>query len=172
MNEQSGQISMPEDAAAWYRYPWVWFVFGLPLSAVAFGIVMFVSANYAPDDLVVDNYYKEGMGINKRLKQDENAVTLGAAVRLDGITNEGAVFRVTEGGSKLRLSLYHVSDRRLDLVVALKSVGEGIYTAASEALSQRLREPGIWYIEVTDETLAWRLRQRISTPVTSLEIEG
>ena len=37
--------------APWYTHGWLWFVCLVPFSAVAFGIVMIVSANYKPDDL-------------------------------------------------------------------------------------------------------------------------
>ena len=64
MNETVAQTEQQQDR--WYANPWVWFVLCVPFSAVLFGAVMIISANYQPDDLVVDDYYKEGKGINRR----------------------------------------------------------------------------------------------------------
>ena len=162
--------SVIETEKNWHQHPWVWFVICVPFSAVLFGIVMIVSANYQPDDLVVDNYYKEGMGINLRLALDENAALSGASVKLDGVTPEGAVFRVAHGGDALMLSVFHVSDRDLDLEVPLALMSDGVYVASSAALSGLLQNPGVWYIEVRDGTNGWRLRQRISTPLIELQM--
>jgi hypothetical protein len=154
----------------WYRYPWVWFVFCIPLSAVAFGVVMIVSANYQPDDLVVDDYYKEGMGINRRLQMDDEAQRLGATATLTAVTQEGVVFNVTNGGDALGLELFHVTDRNQDLRIDMRSLGQGVYVGESTALARKLNQPGIWYLELRDETSGWRLRKRISTPVSTLEL--
>ncbi|MBT4162657.1 MAG: FixH family protein [Gammaproteobacteria bacterium] len=167
MREQSGESQAP-DQDKWNRNPWVWFLICVPLSAVVFGVVMFVSANYAPDDLVVDNYYKAGMGINRRLRLDDNARLLGARVQLDGITPEGVVFRIKEGSDRLQLSLFHVSDRSLDLDVVMESMSDGVYVVSSHRLAEALQEPGVWYLEIRDQDRAWRLRQRINTPVVDL----
>lgn len=168
MSEQPATES--PGSAPWYQYPWVWFVFCVPLSAVVFGVVMIVSANYQPDDLVVDDYYKEGMGINRRLEMDEQARLTGATFRLSAVTDEGAVFEVRGAAEALQLQLFHVTDRSRDLAITLKSLGNEVYVADSEELSQRLREAGIWYLEVRDDSNKWRLRQRLVTPVNALEL--
>ena len=166
MNETTVQ------SAPWYRHPWVWFLICLPLSAVAFGIVMIVSANHQPDDLVVDNYYKEGMGINRRLELDRRAVDIGAGLKLNAITDTGAVFQLNHASDNLKLAVFHVSDSSQDLEVPLLPTSDGIYVAGSEKLSSLLRQDGIWYIEVRDNDNGWRLRERIHTPLTELEINA
>ena len=168
MSEHAGKVP----AAPWYQYPWVWFVLCIPLAAVAFGIVMIVSANYQPDDLVEDNYYKEGMGINRRLKMDDAAREQGASVVLTAVTGEGAVFSVSGGGDTLVLSLYHVTDRAQDLSTELRFLSGETYVAASRELAAKLQAPGIWYLEIKDESAGWRLRQRIVAPLSQLEIQA
>lgn len=160
--------SPPQPERPWFTHGWLWFVMLLPFSAVVFGVVMVVSANYQRDDLVVDNYYKEGMGINLRLEQDNRAAIKGASVTLSAITQAGVVFDIVGAGDNVTISLFHVSDASLDLSVPLVNNGNNIYTAASATLATRLETPGIWYLQVTDKTHGWRLKDRIETPVNAL----
>lgn len=155
-----------QPSGPWYTYPWVWFVIAVPFSAVLFGIVMIVSANHSPDDLVVDNYYKEGKSINMRIGEDTQAARLGASATLDAVTDEGVVFTVNAGGDELSLVAYHVTDRSKDLTVPLQKLGQ-VYTGQSPALAAALSAPGIWYLEVRDEAGGWRLRRRVQSPVSA-----
>jgi hypothetical protein len=169
MTEDDKQSELPDNPAQqWYRYGWVWFVFTIPFAAVLFGIVMIVSANYQPDDVVVDNYYKEGKGINKRIARDAKAAELGVQVTLAALTETGAVFDIEEAGGDVQMSLFHVTDQQQDMSFQLVSQGEGTYTVSSAEFARRLSQPGIWYIEFTDYN--WRLRTRLQTPVSMLEL--
>ena len=169
MTEDEKQIELSDmSALEWYRYGWVWFVFTIPFAAVLFGIVMIVSANYQPDDVVVDNYYKEGKGINKRIARDAKAVELGVQVTLAALTETGAVFGIEAAGGDVQMSLFHVTDQKQDMSFQLVSQGEGVYTVSSAEFARRLSLPGIWYIEFTDDN--WRLRTRLQTPISTLEL--
>ena len=169
MTEDDKQIELSDKSGReWYRYGWVWFVFTIPFAAVLFGIVMIVSANYQPDDVVVDNYYKEGKGINKRIARDAKATELGVRVTLAALTETGAVFSIEEAGGDVQMSLFHVTDQQQDMSFQLVFEGEGVYTVSSAEFSRRLSQPGIWYIEFTDYD--WRLRTRLQTPISMLEL--
>lgn len=161
-----------ENSAPWYHHGWVWAVFAIPFSAVLFGVVMLVSAGYRPDDLVQDDYYKAGMGINQDLAADRRATEVGAIATLVSLNPEGAVFDITGGSDQVLLSLFHVTDSEKDLAARLVPQGDHLYTMASVDFTRRLSEPGIWYLEIRDETLAWRLRDRLVTPATTLELGG
>jgi hypothetical protein len=50
----------------------------------------------------------------------------------------------------------------------LVSQGEGVYTVSSAEFARRLSQPGIWYIEFTDDH--WRLRTRLQTPTSMMEL--
>ena len=169
--EQHANEPMVPDTGEWYTHGWLWFVMLLPFSAVLFGIVMFTSANYERDDLVVDNYYKEGKGINLLIGQDQQAALSGAKVDLSAVTEGGAVFKVAQGSGALSLSLFHVSDSTKDVRLDLIDNGGGIYTANSELLARHLSNQGVWYIEIRDEASGWRLRDRIHTPVSQLVLQ-
>ncbi len=169
MTEDDKYRELPvESTGEWYRYGWVWFVFTIPFAAVLFGIVMIVSANYQPDDVVVDNYYKEGKGINKRIARDAKADELGVRVTLEALTDTGAVFGIEAAGGDIQMSLFHVTDQKQDMTFQLVSQGEGVYTVSSAEFARRLNQPGIWYIEFTDYD--WRLRTRLQTPISTLAL--
>ena len=104
------------NAVIWYREPWVWFVISVPGSAVVFGILMVVMAQIHRDDTVVDDYYKEGMAINRELSQHELAVTkqVSAVLTVDGA---GELNVAIEGAddSAVSLAFHHVSSRERDV---------------------------------------------------------
>ena len=60
----------------WYRCTWPWVLISIPFAAVLFGILMIYMVTRYPDDLMVDNYYKEGMAINQSLAMDAAAQAL------------------------------------------------------------------------------------------------
>ncbi len=66
-----------EDKRPWYREPFVWLIIALPLSAVLAGSYTLYLAVISYDGLVVDDYYKQGLGINKRLEKQEMAEQYG-----------------------------------------------------------------------------------------------
>ena len=62
---------------SWYKEPWAWLVFILPLSAVVAGITTVIIANTNPDTLVTGDYYKKGKAINLELSKIKLAQKLG-----------------------------------------------------------------------------------------------
>jgi len=75
----------PEVIAPWYRQFWFWFVFG-PLIFIIIMCIFTVSLAFRhADDVVIDNYYKEGRMINQTLDQDKRAKELGlvALIKFD-----------------------------------------------------------------------------------------
>ena len=47
----------------WYRHGWVWFLAGIPASAIIAGSITIWIAVSTADSLVADDYYKEGLAI-------------------------------------------------------------------------------------------------------------
>jgi hypothetical protein len=58
-NEQAGK--------AWWQYPLLWMVIGGPVVVVVASFVTFWLAWRSPDALVSENYYREGIQINRTL---------------------------------------------------------------------------------------------------------
>ena len=177
-----------EQSLPWYQYRWPWVLLAIPMSAVAFGIVMISTALIYPDDLVVDNYYKEGMAINRTLLMDANAVALGVTAVID-VRPGGMVTLALAGASDavVTASLFHVTDRAKDQFVVLypeidspdissPSTSANLpqqtqrYTGQDTSMATSLSSPGIWYLELRGSEQPWRVRQRIQTPIQVLEI--
>jgi len=69
-----------EDTQPWYRQFWPWFLILLPASVVVAGLTTLVLANRHADDLVVDDYYKDGLAINRKLEKQQRADQQGISV--------------------------------------------------------------------------------------------
>ncbi|MDZ7685081.1 MAG: FixH family protein [Gammaproteobacteria bacterium] len=112
---------------AWYRHPWVWVVFMIPFSAVAVGIVMLVTVAFHPDDLVVDDYYKQGMAINQRIGMDVAAGERDIRARSARLSSSRVEFHIENvTDPAVVMNLYHVTDKGQDRRIVLAS--EGSYT--------------------------------------------
>lgn len=154
------------------RNYWPVLLVSIPFAAVLFGIFMIATTTYFPDDLVVDNYYKDGMAINELLVQDELAKELSIKVTLESLTDNRLELTVTGANdSAIMMNLFHVTDQSADVSFLLVPEVGFLYSVDSpklDVLSQR----GVWYIELKGGDQAWRVKQRIETPMTFLEIKA
>lgn len=153
----------------WYRQPLVWMLIAIPASSVSFGIVMFVLAVVSYDGLVVDDYYKRGLEINRDLARDRAAARLGlsAGVTFDSQNRTLRVDLAAQSSqtewlpAKLTLRLVHPTRSGLDRVVELRSYGKGVYSGNLDGL-----EAGHWHLHL--ETESWRILGRMLVPGTGL----
>ena len=168
----------------WYLHFWPWVLITIPFSAVLFGILMVVMVASYPDDLVVDNYYKDGMAINQILTLDKNAAKSGITARMIDQENDALKFLVSNANdSALVLNLFHVTDSELDTSVLLYPRENGVYSTMPsdggdvakslhsdkpKVIKKVLSSTGIWYIELNGVDEPWRLRARLITPVATL----
>lgn len=82
---------MPATAASpWYKHLWPWILIGILTTSVCLSLTMVSIAVRNPDNLVNDNYYEAGKGINRSLDRELLAQTLNlkASVFLDELTGE------------------------------------------------------------------------------------
>ena len=70
------------DTKPWYKHFWPWFLMALPAAVVVAGLSTAYIANRHADDLVVDDYYKDGLAINVQLAKKQRAAELGLSARL------------------------------------------------------------------------------------------
>lgn len=115
----------------WYRQFWPWFLIALPGSVVIAAITTMVIAVRGSDDLVVDEYYKDGLAINRQLERDERARERGYAADL--AIDEGAVTVMTQdlpAVAELRLRLSHPMEADRDISVNLRRSGPESYAAS------------------------------------------
>lgn len=159
---------METPARAWYRQPLVWMIIAIPGSAVLVGVAMLVLAAASYDGLVVDDYYKRGLEINRDLERDRTAASLGlsAGVVFDA-SNQTIRVDVVAGNSpallpdRLTLRLLHPTRSGLDQIVDLRPAGDGRYLGKLSGL-----EAGHWHLQL--ETAAWRIVGRMPVPGTGL----
>ena len=79
----SVSLTMNADKKVWYKEPWPWILMALPATAVVAGIITLLLAIRSNDGLVADDYYKQGLGINKVLARQEMAAKMGLKARVD-----------------------------------------------------------------------------------------
>ena len=127
------------DTKPWYCQFWPWLIIALPATVVVAGISMIRLAHHSADDMVVDNYYKDGKAINQSLGQDQRAVELNMVAELSFNFDSGQLIVSLAGDElpqNLVLHLYHPIEADHDTTVLLTPRGEGRYLGE---LSQRLQ---------------------------------
>lgn len=143
-----------EDSEPWYRQFWPWFLILLPASVVVAGISTVIIANRGADDLVVDEYYKDGLAINRKLEKKEQASALGIAA---DIAVSGTDIVVTTSGpidaAQLLLQLSHPLESDRDFKVMLVQSIPGEYRGR---LGSEIAPRWHWALIFEGEP-AWRL---------------
>jgi len=138
----------------WHRQFWPWFLILLPASVVVAGLSTVYIASRHADDLVVDDYYREGLAINQKLdkKLRAEALRLSAQLRF----GEGWVTARVQGpvdDPALGLSLSHPMQASADFTAALARVGPGFYRGS---LPHRVAPRWHWTLESLGDD-RWRL---------------
>jgi hypothetical protein len=142
-----------EAALPWYRQFWPWFLILLPASVVVAGLTTVYIANRHADDLVVDDYYKEGLAINRQLEKKQRAaeMQLSASIRFEPDSVTARVSGPVDDPA-LRLSLSHPLEADRDFTVPLSRIGPGLYRGALEhSIAPRWH----WTLESGEDR--WRL---------------
>jgi hypothetical protein len=146
------------DKAPWYKQFWLWFLIALPASVVIAGFTTLYIANIHSDDLVVDDYYKNGLAINRVLEKNAKAQALGIEAKLR-FSEVAQIWQVeveitrTEPDSTLSLSLSHPLEADQDFSVPLRHSESDVYRAY---LPRPVAAHWHWIIESKGST-PWRL---------------
>ena len=85
----------------WYRELWPWLIISGPAAVLVAGAVTTWIAFASADGLVAEDYYKQGLGINRRLAREDAARKLGisAAIRIAAIVRSRRAARFRAGGA-------------------------------------------------------------------------
>lgn len=157
----------------WYREPWPWLLMAGPFIVIVAGIYTTVLAVSSSDGLVADDYYKEGLAINRSLERDARAQASGIAatahfgeggrVRIALATDMGAGLRT------LRLHLLHPTRAGMDQEVVLRPLAPGLWEGSLGAMP-----PGNWQLQLDSPELApgsgWRVVGRWSAGAESAQL--
>ncbi|MDH3342256.1 MAG: FixH family protein [Gammaproteobacteria bacterium] len=143
----------------WYRYPMVWMLIAIPFSAVIMGVIMIWLAITTDDGLVADDYYKQGIAINRNLSRDVLAQEKGLGAVLEMDNTDGLVrinLALDKGGidsypDSVQLKLQYATHDHNDVHLVLNH-GQGDRYIG---MVKRSLMPGKWYIELSQDD--WRL---------------
>ena len=144
----------PEDTLPWYRQFWPWFLILLPASVVVAGLSTVYIANRHADDLVVDDYYKDGLAINRQLEKKQRAKDRQISAQLQ-FSDEIVSVQVTGpvAASELLLLMSHPLESDRDFNVALSRFGPGQYRGS---LQQPVAPRWHWTLQL-QQAEGWRL---------------
>jgi hypothetical protein len=142
----------------WYRHPWPWILMAGPFIVVVAGLTTAYLAVTSNDGLVDDDYYKQGMEVNKVSVRDQRAVALGLQADVMQSADLAQIRVLLRGNSdlvlpdRLTLRIVHPTRGGADQAVLLRADGGGAYTGKLNAALT-----GRWHIALEDETGQWRL---------------
>jgi hypothetical protein len=144
--------------APWYREPWPWLVMSGPAIVVVAGVITAVVAFRTSDGLVADDYYKQGLMVNRVMEREARARSLGIAaeVMLNGERDAVRVIPASNAPlpGALLLMVVHPTRSNSDQTIELRQVSSGLYEARLQPL--RLAK---WRISLEDAAGTWRLKE-------------
>lgn len=142
----------------WYREPWPWILMAGPGLVVVAGVTTAVIAFRGADGLVADDYYKQGLGINRQIARDEAARDLAIAGELRVLPDRVRVMLRSSSPlpDRVTVRFAHPSRASEDRVLHPARTAEGTWEAPLAGLPA-----GRWRAIV--ETARWRVSARIDT---------
>ena len=156
-------INQNESTRPWYKEQYVWMVIFFPMLAVIGGFAMLYMAIETYDGLVVDDYYKKGLEINRVLERDKSASAyqLVADVSIERQMEEVEIKFSANSDfvypTSIDVSFLHATRAGLDKQVKLLKTQDKMYQGNLPAL-----EPGKWYVHIQQDD--WRIINIINVP--------
>lgn len=154
----------------WYREPWPWLLMAGPAAVLVAGGFTIWIAFSTSDGLVAQDYYKQGLAVNKVLAKEERAAHLGlkAGVTLAGDRHRVVVTLAGAEPPELGVFFAHATRSGHDLALRLVRVAPGRYEAAVPADLP----PGRWNVKVEAPGGDWRLAGEWSGREASFTLGG
>lgn len=147
---QAASVAQP-----WYREPWPWLLMAGPASVLVAGVITTWIAFATADGLVAQDYYKQGLAVNKVLKREDAAARMGLTAAVEFAADRHRVALVLRGAepAELNVRFTHATRSGHDLHLRLARVGAGRYEGA---VAQEI-PPGRWNVFVEPAGAQWRL---------------
>lgn len=165
MSEVATQRMPEQTDVAWHQQFWPWFIIGILSVTVCAGIVTITLAIKYDDALVVDDYYKQGLAINRVLTRQQQAHEQGISARLSLSGPQQLLLRLSGQTSltePLRLRLVHATQASRDREYQLVAGTAGLYRLALGDLPA-----GRWRLIIEPLSAQWQLEQSIQFPFPS-----
>jgi hypothetical protein len=130
-----------------------------PATVVVAGLFTTVLAVRSADGVVADDYYKQGLAINRTIEKGARARLLGVAAELafDPVRGD-AIARLSSHAPlppRLRLTLIHPTRPGVDQAVTLVRAGDGRYLGHAD-----VSHAASWLLAVEDDAGTWRVGGR------------
>jgi uncharacterized protein len=151
-------------AAPWYRHRWPWLLMAGPATVIVAGVITTWLAATGNTALVADEYYKQGLTINRTLAHERRAEELGAQIQVTaaphgpGETRLDVELALNDGVGyppRLRVLLTHPTRSELDRELLLTGAG-GRYTGLVRDLP-----PTHWKLVIEDDVRSWRMQKNL-----------
>lgn len=157
----------------WYRQFWPWFLLAPLIMTVCLSTYMLRVAFTQDQAVVSDNYYKNGLAINRLMDDLAAAKTLGVNAKV--VLDDEKLLLILDASQvlpadlSLILTFSHPVSQKKDVRLDLQSVGNQQFVAKVPALDQ-----GKWYLDIESSKLsdlpAWRLKKTVFAPFKEVTI--
>lgn len=155
----------PSAQAPWYRHRWPWLLMSGPAIVIVAGAITTWLAATGNTALVADDYYKQGLTINRVIEREKAAADLGVQASLSATPAAGGGTRielklVMSDAAKLpqRVHVQLIHPTRSELDRDLLFDGEsGRYSGVVQSL-----QTTHWKLVIEDEAKTWRLQDSLT----------
>jgi hypothetical protein len=141
----------------WYRHRWPWLLMLGPVAVLIAGAIPMWIAFAGADGMVAEDYYKQGLAINKRLAREDEARRLGITARVQLEPRRIRVRVTGDAPPVLFVQPAHATRAGYHVRLGLTPVAPGAYEAELDALPR-----GHWRAAVEGPRGAWRTAQDLS----------
>lgn len=145
-----------EQVEPWYKQFWPWVLIGLPMSVVIASIITVYIAISGQSDMVVDDYYKKGKGINLELSRYEKAVELNLSFDLQISETAMTIVYHNKSMKDAQLALRFIHPTLADNDFAVKMVK--ISPNSLQVALPKAFHPSKWTVFLEDTKGVWRVR--------------
>ena len=156
---QQNQSNINEEIKPWYKQGWPWAIISIPILTVIAGVTTYFIAANQPHSMVKDDYFKEGMAINRSIEKQNKAISLNIVGNIF-LDKESDLLKLqvtsnTKLSSKLEILFSHPTQDSNDRLVKLESISGNEYIGQLPELS-----PAHWYIRLNDAENTWIVKSR------------
>ncbi|MGV2989315.1 FixH family protein [Vibrio sp. E150_011] len=146
----------------WYKQFWPWFLIALPLSVVVGTLYVVLIFSQNSVDLVAEDYYKKGKGINVDITKVNVARELKLNAEVSSIDN--VVIITFDKGDltnypALTTTFTHRTLPDQDFEKLLTADAKGTYRLT---LDHKMQGP--WFVELQPHDKAWMIQGRVTFP--------
>ncbi|MGF1849538.1 FixH family protein, partial [Vibrio lentus] len=147
----------------WYKQFWPWFLIALPATVVIWTIMTVIVFTQNSVDLVTEDYYKKGKGINVDISKVNIAKELGLSA---SVNEKGNSVIITLDKGKLdhfpaiSAMFVHRTLPDRDFTQLLTADASGNYTLTLDHEMQ-----GPWFIELSPHDSEWLVQGRMNFPI-------